>query len=695
MAGAILTPVVAKASPTLRNYIAILFSLLSAISAALLLPLVFAGESLHSTVDWIPSLNIQAGVLADPLSILMANVVAWISFLIMIYSLGYMKGEANLTRYWFFMNFFIGNMQLIVLSDNFLQLFFGWEGVGLCSYALIGFWHSDEKKYWVGTPISEGGKTAWKREQSYPPSHAGMKAFVTTRIGDASFLIGLLILYFYSGTFSFSGLAEDVSWAQELTAAGLFIPVTLLIFGGAIGKSAQFPLQEWLPDAMAGPTAVSALIHAATMVKAGVFLMARVGPIFYIATVALNQVTPFFETLAWIGAITAFLAATQALVGREIKKVLAYSTVSQIGYMMLALGTAGLVAEETAFAGGFTAGFFHLTSHAIFKASLFMGAGSLIHVCGSKYLNEMGGLRKVMRITFFAMLLAGASLAGIPPLSGFWSKDAVLASILEASSPSALPLFLIAVVTAIITVFYTFRMLGLAFFGDRSSFLRNREKDGHHLHEAPKVMWLPYTILAIASLAIGLVGPWAETFLHNSLEHYLGEFGLHTLEKSFSINTFALGGSVLALIVGGGLAYYIYIARRVDPAKIVSSNIILRGLYRFLENRWYLNTLFYGIFVDGSIKTARGLSKNVELSIIDKISGTTAFGSVTFSRASNWFDRNIVDGIINRIRTVGVKLSITSRLIQTGTTENYILAFTVGIIIVVLVLLMQPVLLIV
>jgi len=695
MAGAILTPVVAKASPTLRNYIAILFSLLSAISAALLLPLVFAGESLHSTVDWIPSLNIQAGVLADPLSILMANVVAWISFLIMIYSLGYMKGEANLTRYWFFMNFFIGNMQLIVLSDNFLQLFFGWEGVGLCSYALIGFWHSDEKKYWVGTPISEGGKTAWKREQSYPPSHAGMKAFVTTRIGDASFLIGLLILYFYSGTFSFSGLAEDVSWAQELTAAGLFIPVTLLIFGGAIGKSAQFPLQEWLPDAMAGPTAVSALIHAATMVKAGVFLMARVGPIFYIATVALNQVTPFFETIAWIGAITAFLAATQALVGREIKKVLAYSTVSQIGYMMLALGTAGLVAEETAFAGGFTAGFFHLTSHAIFKASLFMGAGSLIHVCGSKYLNEMGGLRKVMRITFFAMLLAGASLAGIPPLSGFWSKDAVLASILEASSPSALPLFLIAVVTAIITVFYTFRMLGLAFFGDRSSFLRNREKDGHHLHEAPKVMWLPYTILAIASLAIGLVGPWAETFLHNSLEHYLGEFGLHTLEKSFSINTFALGGSVLALIVGGGLAYYIYIARRVDPAKIVSSNIILRGLYRFLENRWYLNTLFYGIFVDGSIKTARGLSKNVELSIIDKISGTTAFGSVTFSRASNWFDRNIVDGIINRIRTVGVKLSITSRLIQTGTTENYILAFTVGIIIVVLVLLMQPVLLIV
>lgn len=695
MAGAILTPVVARASPTLRNYIAILFSLLSAISAALLLPLVFAGESLHSTVDWIPSLNIQAGVLADPLSILMANVVAWISFLIMIYSLGYMKGEANLTRYWFFMNFFIGNMQLIVLSDNFLQLFFGWEGVGLCSYALIGFWHSDEKKYWVGTPTSEGGKTAWKREQSYPPSHAGMKAFVTTRIGDASFLIGLLILYFYSGTFSFSGLAEDVSWAQELTAAGLFIPVTLLIFGGAIGKSAQFPLQEWLPDAMAGPTAVSALIHAATMVKAGVFLMARVGPIFYIATVALNQVTPFFETLAWIGAITAFLAATQALVGREIKKVLAYSTVSQIGYMMLALGTAGLVAEETAFAGGFTAGFFHLTSHAIFKASLFMGAGSLIHVCGSKYLNEMGGLRKVMRITFFAMLLAGASLAGIPPLSGFWSKDAVLASILEASSPSALPLFLIAVVTAIITVFYTFRMLGLAFFGDRSSFLRNQEKDGHHLHEAPRVMWLPYTILAIASLAIGLVGPWAETFLHNSLEHYLGEFGLHTLEKSFSINTFALGGSVLALIVGGGLAYYIYIARRVDPAKIVSSNIILRGLYRFLENRLYLNTLFYGIFVDGSIKTARGLSKNVELSIIDKISGVTAFGSVTFSRASNWFDRNIVDGIINRIRTVGVKLSITSRLIQTGTTENYILAFTVGIIIVVLVLLMQPVLLIV
>ncbi|MEM2883097.1 MAG: proton-conducting transporter membrane subunit [Nitrososphaerales archaeon] len=276
--GALLTPIFAKIGDKVRDYLAVLFSLASAVSAALLL---LSNEVIHSTVEWIPSIGLQAGVLADQLSIIMANIVAWISFLIMVYSLGYMKGEPNLTRYWFFMNFFIGNMQLIVLSDNLLQLFFGWEGVGLCSYALIGFWHTDEKKYWVGTPVEEGGRRAWGREQAYSPSHAGMKAFITTRVGDSAFLIGLLILYTHSKTFSFTQLAEHTEWASSLASAGLLIPVTILIFGGAIGKSAQFPLQEWLPDAMAGPTAVSALIHAATMVKAGVFLVARIGPIFY------------------------------------------------------------------------------------------------------------------------------------------------------------------------------------------------------------------------------------------------------------------------------------------------------------------------------------------------------------------------------------------------------------------------------
>lgn len=691
--GALLTPVFAKIGDKVRDYLAVLFSLASAIAAALML---LSNKVIHSTIEWIPSIGLQAGVLADQLSIIMANVVAWISFLIMVYSLGYMKGEPNLTRYWFFMNFFIGNMQLIVLSDNLLQLFFGWEGVGLCSYALIGFWHSDEKKYWVGTPIEEGGRKAWGREQAYSPSHAGMKAFITTRVGDSAFLIGLLILYSHSKTFSLIQLAEHTEWASSLASAGLLIPVTILIFGGAIGKSAQFPLQEWLPDAMAGPTSVSALIHAATMVKAGVFLVARVGPIFYTASQAVGAAPIFFETVAWIGAFTAFLAATQAVVGREIKKVLAYSTVSQIGYMMLALGAAGLVAEGAAFVGGFTASFFHLMSHALFKASLFMAAGALIHACGSKYLSDMGGLKGIMPITFFSMLLASASLAGVPPLSGFWSKDAVLASVLEARTPYATILFALAVGTAILTVFYTFRMLGLAFFGEKSKHLMDLEHSHgsheaeHHLGEAPKVMWIPYTTLAVASLAIGLAGPFFETYLHNSLEHYLHEYGFEVAHKGFEINPIAVGSSLAALAVGFPLGYYIYMARRIDPAKIVSSSRLLRALYIFLENRWYINTLYYAIFVDGLSRFAYIVWRGLEVAVIDKWGDATASASIIFSKAGNWFDRYVVDGFINGLAYLSARFSRITRLIQTGITQNYLLVFVVGVVIVLVILILNP-----
>ncbi|MEM3386327.1 MAG: proton-conducting transporter membrane subunit [Nitrososphaerales archaeon] len=690
--GALLTPIFAKIGDKVRDYLAVLFSLASAVSAALLL---LSNEVIHSTVEWIPSIGLQAGVLADQLSIIMANIVAWISFLIMVYSLGYMKGEPNLTRYWFFMNFFIGNMQLIVLSDNLLQLFFGWEGVGLCSYALIGFWHTDEKKYWVGTPVEEGGRRAWGREQAYSPSHAGMKAFITTRVGDSAFLIGLLILYTHSKTFSFTQLAEHTEWASSLASAGLLIPVTILIFGGAIGKSAQFPLQEWLPDAMAGPTAVSALIHAATMVKAGVFLVARIGPIFYTAAQAVNAAPLFFEAVAWVGAFTAFLAATQAVVGREIKKVLAYSTVSQIGYMMLALGAAGLVAEETAFASGFTAGFFHLMSHAVFKASLFMAAGALIHACGSKYLSDMGGLRKVMPITFFSMLLASASLAGVPPLSGFWSKDAVLASVLEAHTPYAPILFALSVATAMLTVFYTFRMLGLVFFGEKGKLgLEHKhglhEEAEHHLGEAPKVMWLPYTILAVASLVIGLAGPFVETSLHNSLEHYLHEYGFEAAHKGFELNLAAVGGSLAALAVGLPLSYSIYIARRLDAAKIVNSSKLLRAIYIFLENRWYLNTLYYAIFVDGLLSFARIIWRGLEVSVIDRLGDATASASIIFSKAGNWFDRYIVDGFINGLAYINVRFSRLARILQTGVSQNYLLVFAVGVIVVLIILVLNP-----
>src|ERR671928_1740583 len=428
LAGAAIIAGVAKAGHRARDYTAVAFALASAISAATLIPTALAGEEIHSQVPWISSLGINAGVLADPLSIIMANLVAWISFLIMVYSTGYMHGDRDLTRYWFFMLFFIGSMQLIVLSDNLLMVFFGWEGVGLASYALIGFWYYDKKKDFVGKIGDKaGGIAMWAS-----PSHAGMKAFLMTRAGDTMMLAGMFMIFVYSGTFGFKELLQNQAWAAQMAHQNLLVPAAVLLFGGAVGKSAQFPLNEWLLEAMTGPTPVSALIHAATMVKAGVFLVARIAPLFFaLASLGAFSVQQFFEVVAWVGAITAFLLATQALVNPEIKKVLAYSTGSQIGYMMMGLGIAGLSLN---FVDGYTAGFFHMISHALFKASLFMAAGAILHTVGSRFMYDMGGLRKNMKKTYLFMLLASLSLAGAPLItSGFWSKDAIFASLLESN----------------------------------------------------------------------------------------------------------------------------------------------------------------------------------------------------------------------------------------------------------------------
>src|SRR5687768_1412172 len=516
--GAALIPAIAKVGNRARNYAAVGFALASALSAVTLLPVALDGGQVHSQINWIPILNIHAGTLADSLSILMTNIVAWISFLIFVYSLGYMHGDKNLTRYWFFMLFFIGSMQLIVLSDNLLMVFFGWEGVGFASYALIGFWYYDKKKDFVGKQGHiAGGIAMW-----YSPTHAGLKAFLMTRAGDTMMLAGMFLIFMHAGTFGFKELLEDTTWATTMAQQNLLVPAAILLFGGAIGKSAQFPLNEWLLEAMTGPTAVSALIHAATMVKAGVFLVARIGPLFF--ALAAFDAAAFFEVVAWVGAITAFLLATQAIVNPEIKKVLAYSTGSQIGYMMMALGIAGI---STQFVDGYTAGFFHLMSHAMFKASLFMAAGAILHVVGSRFMTDMGGLRKNMKKTFIFMLLSSLSLAGAPLItSGFWSKDAIFAALLESGSTSGGALFFFAFIIAIMTAFYTFRMVGMVFFGTKSKHILAIEQqashgshsasttevsneDGddketavpkHKIHDVSPLMWVPFAILAIATI---------------------------------------------------------------------------------------------------------------------------------------------------------------------------------------------------
>ena len=659
---------VARYGQKIRNYFAVGLSLASAISATTLLPLGLSGGEIHSQVPWISVLGLEAGVLADPLSIIMTNLVAWISFLIFVYSTGYMHGDRDLTRFWFFMLFFIGSMQLIVLADNLLMIFFGWEGVGLASYALIGFWYHDRKKDYVGR---EGERAAgiplWAS-----PTHSGLKAFLMTRAGDTMMLAGMFLIFAYAGTFGFRELIENQEWADQMAQQNLLVPAAVLLFGGAVGKSAQFPLNEWLLEAMTGPTSVSALIHAATMVKAGVFLVARIGPLFF--ALAAFGMTQFFEVVAWTGAITALLLATQAIVNPEIKKVLAYSTGSQIGYMMMGLGIAGLSSQ---FVEGYTAGFFHLMSHALFKASLFMGAGALLHTVGSRFLFDMGGMRKHMKKTYIFMMLSGLSLAGAPLItSGFWSKDAIFASLVESGYTFSWQLFGVAVVVAIMTAFYTFRMMGMAFFGKESRHLEDMQNEGHHLHEVGKSMWIPFGALAVATISIGLIGFIFEEQIHHLLGEYLADsFGIAEEERSGSesaaiaedqestsflgLNSAALVGSVGAFAGGGALGYVFYIARKADPG-VISRNILTRAIWKFLYNRWYLNSALYWGSVIVPLAIYRIIWRYFENVVIDGMNPAFQFSMAYFSRV--------------------VKAA------QTGITQTYLYIFAVGIVIVTMLL---------
>jgi len=670
--GALLTPLLAKVNPKVRDYGAVAFSFLAALSAGLLIPLALSEPPQDLQVDWIPSLNIKAGILLDPLTIIMVNVVSWISFLIMVYSLAYMHGDEGLTRYWFFMNFFIGNMLLLVMSDNLLQLFFGWEGVGLCSYALIGHWYKDPVDKWVGTLDQKSLNVP----MAYSPSHAGMKALVVTRIGDIGLLIAIFMIYAYSGTLNFVDLSKDVSWALPLGRMGLLIPLALLFFWGPIGKSAQFPLHEWLPDAMAGPTSVSALIHAATMVTAGVYLAARAGPMFFNIVIEFGRPTYFFEIIAWVGAFTTFVAASQAVVSKELKKMLAYSTVSQIGYMMLGIGAGGLASE---FVTGMAAGIFHLMTHAFFKATAFLAAGAILHAVESRFMDDMGGLRNSMKITFVSMLIAMLALSGVPPLSGFWSKDAVIAATVLTGQ---LPLLLFAWGTVGLTVLYSLKALGLIFFGSRSEHVRKLEEEGHPVHEAPRLMWVPYLILAIATIVIGLAGPYVESYFTHALALTttpVAEAGASlssTAEEQATL--IATSGSLIMLAVGGFFGYMIYISRRLKPTSLIGEKGFARSIYNFLWNRWYINPAYYRVFVYGTIATAGAVKRWIELGFFDRISGAVAQLSVDVSRGGQGIDLGVIDATINGIASIGRSFSSALRRIQTGVPQEYVMVFALG-----------------
>ena len=633
LAGAALTPLLARVHPRARDLGAVSFSFVAAAAAASLLPELWHPERLpvEHTLTWLDHpIRVGFGVLIDPLSIVLANVVAVISFIIMVYCVGYMKDDPARTRFWMWMNGFIGSMLLLVLSSNLLFLFIGWKLVGLCSYGLIGFYYQDQRQYWIGGPAPTAFVT---------PSQAGLKALVVTGLGDMLMLGGILLMYFYAGTFNFLELyATAPVWLPSMAASpGMVVLVSLLLLAGPLGKSAQFPFHEWLPEAMAGPGPVSALIHAATMVKSGVYLVARLVPLFYYGhwVAGIDEAGWFFHVTAWVGAFTAFLAATQGLVALELKKVLAYSTVSQIGYMMLGLGLAGLA--PGLLLDGYTAGIFHLVSHALFKACLFLCAGTVIHAVHSIYVTDMGGARAYLPLTWAFTLVAALSLMGLPPFPGFWSKDAVLLVAFDAS----LPLFVVALLTATITAFYTVRFFGMVFHGSPSTHLRQVATSGGHLDDGVAPMRVAVGMLALMIVGAGLGGPWLETVLHHgfasdaSLQLLAGSAGAETEGGSHRLVPIL---SVLFVLAGAVPAYYVYVARRASPQAWLDASPLLRSVHAFLWNRWSIDRLYTRVFVDGFARMAQ------------RVVEVEAYLDLVVHRRLPWLFTGQVERIVHRLR---------------------------------------------
>ncbi len=699
MLGAVLMPVFAKFGNKFRDMMAVVFGAGAAISTLMMVPWLLSGHTPGDLQfsDWINFFghSLKMGVLVDPITILIVNVVACISFLIIVYSISYMHGDEHLTRFWFFFLFFIGSMLLLVVSDNLIQTMIGWEGVGICSYGLIGYYYRDAKERWLGGP---------EPTPMYPPSHCGMKAFVVTGIGDVFLLGAIFIIFNFAGTLNYVELIQTApEWLAEMSHYPGLIAITAIMFlGGPIGKSAQFPLHEWLPEAMAGPTSVSALIHAATMVKAGVYLVARMSPVFYIGAYMLHlpEARIYFIAIAIVGGFTTFLAASQAIVSVELKKILAYSTVSQIGYMMLGLGLSGL--SEGAYVAGMTAGIFHLMSHALFKASLFLGAGSVIHAIHSIYTFDMGGLKKHMPKTYLLMVLATISLAGVPPFSGFWSKDAVFIAAMVADTPLAYVLLAVGGISAALTMTYSIRYIWLTFLAPESHYIHELEHHGHPPHESPLLMWGPIAILVAIMLgisALGLVGQInpglnPETFIEVQIEHALHaimphEVELHVPHIEFGLKSQAWSLSAFLLAVGIVSGKTFYWGRKGDEWNVERTGW-RAPVYKFLWNRWYMNQLYYKVFVDGFINLGRNTYSVLEKGVFDKI--TPVVSGFFINLGINLYDsleQEVLDEGINK----GIPSLFTSiynhlKKLQTGVL-SYNIAYMVFIFLFLIIVLMK------
>jgi NADH-quinone oxidoreductase subunit L len=563
-------------------------------------------EIVKKGFDWITvgNFKINFSFQIDQLSVWMMTIITGVGFLIHLYSAGYMSHDEGFARYFAFLNLFVFSMLLLVMGSNYVVMFAGWEGVGLCSYLLIGFWF---------------------KNQDY--NNAAKKAFIMNRIGDLGFLLGMFLIFVTFNSLEFTEVFAQASNPESVVKPGsvLITAITLLLFIGATGKSAQIPLYTWLPDAMAGPTPVSALIHAATMVTAGIYMIVRSNALYVLA--------PFTnEIIMIVGLVTALFAATIGLVQNDIKKVLAYSTVSQLGYMFFALGL-----------GAYNTALFHVTTHAFFKALLFLGAGSVIHaMSGEQDIRMMGGLAKKLPITFITFLIGTLAISGIPPFAGFFSKDEILANAFHHSPV----LFGFALVGALMTTFYMFRLLFLTFFGT----FRGTEHQKSHLHESPLIMTIPLMILAALSVVGGFLGlpkEWGGNFI----EHFLSPLLKHIPQHEFNMALVGIStGAVVAVII---ITWVVYVKNATLPPK---ENAEVSTPYKVLYNKYYIDEIYAALFV----KPVKWLS--------DK------FYSI--------LELRVIDSFVNAWGKGVNRGSAALRFIQTGSISFYLLIMVVGIILI-------------
>jgi NADH-quinone oxidoreductase subunit L len=579
---------------------------------------------------WIVSGTFRAaiGFQIDPLTAVMLVLVTLVSSLVHLYSIGYMHGDRGYDRFFAYLGLFTFSMLMLVLSNNFLQLYVFWEAVGLCSYLLIAHWY--ERK---------------------SACDAATKAFVVNRVGDFGFGLGILLIFTTFGAVDYetvfgmapalTGVTVDLlrplEWAGLAGAhwdVGVLTLIGLLLFVGAVGKSAQLPLHTWLPDAMEGPTPISALIHAATMVTAGVFLVARVSPL-------LNLSPAAEAVVATVGGATALFAATIAVTQTDIKRIVAYSTISQLGYMMMACGL-----------GAYTAGIFHLLTHGAFKALLFLGCGSVIHALGQEQdLRRMGGLRVHLPVTYWTFLAGVVALAGLPPFAGFFSKDEILWAAYQAPGIGAKLLWLVALGTAGLTALYAFRLFYSVFHGPS----RVRPEAAGHLHESPLVMTIPLIVLGLCSVAAGWVGlPGSANLIGNFLSGVMG-FAGHAAgqggEEGGVAHTLVIGASVASAVIGWAAAYLFYVRRPELPAMWAER---LTTLYQLSFNKWYVDEIYDRLFVRPTVALARVLWRGVDVRIID---GT-------------------VNGIGSTVRRWGAR----AQLLQSGQLQHYALLMALGLV---------------